>query len=336
MISPALSKLIALTAAMLLSGCMATKVDLAKFREASLKEADIMPTKAQLERLRTKIVVFETDDAAASHIRNAGLGATLSSTVEKELAVSGAEIIDRSIANKLGDELRLAESRGTGNYQGPEVAQFAIRGKISSAEYSAKFNEATSYTDKKTGKTSTTPSSYSHAANVVGNINVYELPSLRIVSSVKISGRGNANDPKQGANPQTGATLLRVATESAVEDSIHELKNFFAPKGYVVEKRVDGDKSIFKILMGRDQGVKAEDKVVIYSLRRKTNALTGVESIEEMPVAEAVVSEHVSNDESWASLADKQAAGKIRLGDFVKVKYSEASFLQKALKNALK
>ena len=333
---PTARKLGALTAALMLSGCVATKVDLAKFRESSLKEAEIMPTKAQLERLRTKIVVFEADDAAANHIRNAGLGLTLSSTVEKELAVSGAEIIDRSIANKLGDELRLAESRGSGSYQGPDVAQFAIRGKISSAEYGAKFNEATSYTDKKTGKTSTSPSSYSHSAGVVGSINVYELPSLRLVSSIKMNGKASANDPKQNANVQIGAALLRKATESAVEDSSHELKNLFAPKGYVVEKRVDGDKNIFKILMGRDQGVKTEDKVVIYSLRRKTNALTGVESVEEVPVAEATVSEHISNDESWASLADKQAAGKIRLGDFVKVKYSEASFLQKALKNALK
>lgn len=326
----------AISASIFLNGCMATKVDLAKFRDADMREAEIMPTKAQLNHQRMKIVVFEADDSAAGNVKSAGLGLTLSNTVEKELSVSGAEIIDRSLAKKLGDELKLAESKGTGNYRGPEVAQFAIRGKVSSAEYGARYIEASSYTDKKTGKTFYTPASYSHSASVVGGISVYELPNLRLVASVNMSGRATASDPYQGANQNTGASLLRTATESAVEDSAHNLKNLFAPKGYVVEKRIDGDKSIFKILMGQEQGVKAEDKVVIYSLRKKTNALTGIEQVDEIPVTEATVSDLVTSGESWVSPSDKQAAALVRLGDFVKVKYAEPSFLEKTLKSALK
>lgn len=322
----------AISVAVMLSGC-ATTIDLAKFRDADMKEAEIMPTRAQLSCQRIKIVVFEADESALGNVRGAGLGLALSNTVEKELSVSGAEIVDRSLAMKLGDELKLAESKGTGNYQGPEVAQFAIRGKVLSAEYGAKYNEASSYTDKK-GKTHYTPASYSHTANVSGGIRIYELPNLRLIASVNLNGNSSYSDPRQGADQQIGAKLLRTATESAIQGSSHEIKNLFAPKGYVVEKRADGEKSIFKILMGREQGVKPEDKVVIYSVRKKINALTGVEQIDEIPVAEATVSDQVTSNESWIIPANKEAAALVRLGDFVKVKYAKASIFGQVLKIA--
>lgn len=53
----------------------------------------------------------------------------------------------------------------------------------------------------------------------------------------------------------------------------------------MIERRTDGKASIFKVLMGHEQGIHPEDKVIIYSLRKKTNALTGKEQIDEIPVA---------------------------------------------------
>lgn len=309
-----------------LSGCMATKVDLVKFRDADLKEAEILPSKNQLNHQRTKIVVFEADERAVPAARGTHLGLALSNAVEKALTASGAEIVDRSMAEKLGNELMLAESKGSGSYDGPEVAQFAIRGKVTAADYGAKYNEASSYTDKK-GKTHYSPASYDHRADVGGSVSIYELPSLRLVSTLNVSGKATASDPRQGPNAATGASLLRSAAESAIEDSAHELKNLFAPKGYVVERRTNGEDSIFKILIGRAQGVKAEDKVVIYSLRKKVNALTGVEQMEELPVVEAKVSEQVAEGDAWIVPADKEAATRIRLGDFVKIKYAKKSLM---------
>lgn len=310
-------------APLLLNGCMATKVDLAKFRDADLQEAEIMPSRDQLNSQRTKIVVFEPAEDNLPSIRGAAVAASFAKAVEQELSAAGAEIVDRNLALKLSDELRLAESKGSGSYSGPEVAQFAIRTKLTSGEYGARYEEASQYTDKK-GKTHTTPASYSHRAQVRGSVGVYELPSLRLLTLIAVEGVSTASDPVTGANAATGASMLRAAAEIAVRKSGHELKNLFAPKGYVVERRVDGEnKSIFKVLMGRVQGVKGEDKVVILSLRRKTNALTGKEQLDEVPVVEAQVSDQLTDAESWVVPEDKVAATRVRLGDFVRVKYEK-------------
>lgn len=313
-----------LAAPLVLAGCAGTKVDLSKYRDADLKEAEVMPSRDQLNAQRTKIVVLASDDNLPA-VRGIQVGASLDRTLENELSAAFVEVVDRNLALKLADELRLAESRGSGSYSGPAVAQFAVRAKLTSAEYGATYVKAYEYTDKK-GKKHVTPARFDHRAQVVGSISLYELPSLRLVLSMPINGKVDAEDPNTGANPAAGATLLRAAAEAAVLGSVHELKNVFAPKGYVVERRVDAEnRSIFKVTMGRAQGADVGNDATVFSLRRKTNALTGQEHLDEVPVVEARVSDQVAETESWIIPQDKEAAGRVRLGDFVKVKYSKAS-----------
>jgi hypothetical protein len=311
-----------LFASTLLTGC-ATTVDLSKFHDADLKEAEIMPGKDQLNQQRIKIVVFEADEGRLPHAVNAHLGESLAKAVEKELMAVGAEVVDRNLASKLKDELRLTESVGAGSYAGPQVAQYAIRGKVNSAEYNATYIEASTWKDDK-GETHINPARYDHKATVGGSISLYELPSLRLVDAINVAGSTSASDPLMKANWATGSSLLRSATSAAI-DGQYELKNFFAPRGYVVERRVDGKKSIFKILMGKGQGVHQEDKVVIYSLRKKTNALTGAEQTDERPVIKAKVSDQIENGACWIVPDDQDASAQVKLGDFVKVKYESNS-----------
>lgn len=319
-------------ASMFLSGC-ATTVDLSKFHDTDLKEAEILPTKDQLKQQRIKVVVFEADEGRNLYAVNAHLGETFAKALEKEISAAGTEIVDRNIAGKLKDELKLAESRGAGSYNGPQVAQYVIRGKLSSAEPTTSFHEATSYTDKK-GNTTYQPAYYEHQGKVGGIVNVYELPSLRLVTTYNVAGSATVQDQLTwrnwyaGQQFDSGAKLLRDATFNAISLQNHELKNIFAPKGYVVECRTNSEKSIFKVLVGRGQGVKAGDKVVIYSLRKKHNALTGKDEIDELPVAEAKVSDQVTDAFSWVVPDDKEASVKVKLGDYVKVKY-EQSFMSK-------
>lgn len=310
-------------ASILLSGC-ATTVDLSKFHDADLKEAEIMPGKDQLKQQRVKIVVFAADEGTLLYAVNAQLGESFAKAVEKELAAVGAEVVDRNLASKLKDELRLAESAGAGSYAGPQVAQFAICGKVNSAEYGATYVAASKWKDDK-GETHVNSARYDHKAVVGGTINLYELPSLRLVAAINVAGSASASDPQDDANWATGASLLRSAASAAI-DGQYELKNIFAPRGYVVERRTDGKKSIFKILMGRGQGVQQEDRVVIYSLRKKTNALTGTEQTDERPVVKAKVSDQIEDAACWIVPDDQDASAQVRLGDFVKVKYESGSF----------
>lgn len=308
----------------LVSGC-ATTVDLNKFHDADMKEAEIMPSKALLKQERRKIVVFDADEGNLRNAVDAQLGKTFAVAVEAELVEAGAEIVDRELAIKLKDELRLAESHGAGNYKGPQVAQYTVRGKLNSAEYGAKYYEVNRWKDSE-GKYHVDPAYYEHKGVVAGIASIYELPSLRLLATVKVDGSASITDPKMSANQQTGASLLRSATVNAIRRSGYELKNLFSPQGYVVERRSDGDKSIFKILMGASQGVRSEDKVIIYSLRKKMNALTGEEKTDEFPVAHAIVSDQINNTESWVVPENNDASLLVRLGDFVKVRYEGKHF----------
>lgn len=303
----------------LLSGC-ATTVDLSKFHDADMKEAEVMPSKALLKQERSKIVVFDADEGDLHNAVNAQLGKTFAVAVEAELVEVGTEIVDRELAIKLKDELRLAESRGAGNYAGPQVAQYTVRGKLNSAEYGVKYYEAKKWKDSK-GKYQVNPAYFEHQGVVAGIVSIYELPSLRLLATIKVNGSASLTDPRMTANQHTGASLLRSATVNAIKRSGHELKNLFSPQGYVVERRSDGDKSIFKILMGSSQGVRHEDKVIIYSLRKRMNALTGEEQTEEIPVAHAIVSDQINANESWVVPEDNDASMQVRLGNFVKVRY---------------
>ncbi len=303
---------------LLFSGC-ATTVDLSKFKDADLKEAEIMPSKNQLKQERIKIIVFEADAVGLAKATRAQLGVALAKSIESQLSVVGTEVVDRNLAIKLKDELRLAESMGKGNYSGPAVAQYAISSKLTGADYTISFVRESSWKDDK-GVVHVTPASYNHIGAVSGTVGIYELPALRLVTSFNISGSSMLNDPSNQVNLSTQDNLLRVATNSAIGKQ-QVLKNYFAPKGYVVERRTDGKKSIFKILLGLEQGAKQEDKAVIYDIRKKTNLLTGIEQIDERPIAEAKVSDQITATESWVVPEDEEAAANIRLGNVVKVKY---------------
>lgn len=313
-------------ATLLLSGC-ATKTDKSAYKDVDLRESEILPTKAQLKQRRAQIVVLETENRL-SRSGEQSAGELFTVAIETELNDSATEIVDRSLSEKLNNELKLAEINGVGSYTGPQVAQYAIRGQINSVDYSVKKSSqiiSGLFRDKKQ-----MPVQYDHKASIGGIIKVYELPSLRLLNSISVSGSASENDSETAQNQSTGASLLKKAISFAISDKGHDLKNFFAPKGYVVERRANDRESIFKVLMGREQGVKPDDNIVFYSLKKKkANAFAGKDQLEEVQVAQGTISDNVKETESWVIVHDKVSADKIMLGDYVKVTYSGNSIFTK-------
>ena len=133
-----------LTALLTLGGCAAPGVSLSDYpKEVELQPADHLPTEAQLNAQgRAKVVVFETDDSKLEKARSAQAGNTLTRAIEETLGANGAEVVDRSIAGRLGKELQLAEVKGVGGYEGPSVANFAVKPTITLAEYGSEIGRA--------------------------------------------------------------------------------------------------------------------------------------------------------------------------------------------------
>lgn len=308
----------------LLAGCSTTIKDIGAYRAAPMSEADILPSQEQIETRRTKIVIFEADDTAVTN-RNINAGRVMTRTMEEKLSEGGVEVIDRNLAPKMRDEITLAEAKGAGNYSGPAVANFAVRAVIGNADYSNRFYQRTTYCDPKTRKCYSTPEHCIHSAKMTGSIRIYEIPSLRLIETINVSGSSSlrTETPHCDRSSERVSELVLKAVEDGVRGSRTELQNLFAPKGYVVEKRVYDGKVIFKVQFGKSQGAKSQDKLNFYTLRKEENAFTKKVDFEEVKIMEGTISDLVFAEYCWVVPESQEKAKQIRLGDYVKIEYKK-------------
>lgn len=300
-------------AALGLVGCK--NVDLkggaGEFSEAPLRDSDSVPASTDPSR-RTRVVVMPTDDSPSA--RGAGLAAVASSTLETILGTGGVEVIDRKLADKLEQELKLAEVRGSGSYGGPDVADYAIRVVMGTAGWNSTFVAATQYKNPLTGKIDQIPASYTHSATSSMSLKVYQLPSLKLVEQMDATGKLNLTNQQRAAFPSDAIGLMRGATDAGIKGKKNEVLNEFAPKGYITEKRVKGKEAIFRVQLGKNTGAKKGDKVEIWTLQKVGS------SLDEVSLGTGVMTNIIGNDGSWILVDDEKVAARVRKYDYVKVK----------------
>ena len=307
------------------------------FRPVAMQKADILPASGKLKGEKIKVVIFTPDDGGIELAKKSKSGHSIAGTVETLLADAGVEIVDRKIASKLQSEIRLAETKGKSEYQGPDIADYAITGSISTAQVSTRFTKRRSWTSKK-GKTYVTPAYCRYTAKVTGNLKLYTLPALTYAKTISINDSAssktetsNSRCPMSFAQQQS---LVRSAAVEAVEDSKVKFQNFFAPKAYVLERRAFEDEDIFKLSAGSNLGFKAGDELNFFSVRESENLLTHEVNREIYPITEGeVVSGLVFDGYVWVAV-DHEKADHIRLGDYATVEYTEGFF--KKLDNLIK
>ncbi len=317
--------------AALLGGCLATtKLDAPPDQWATvpMSDAAVMPDPAALEpeRLnrRTRVVVMQPTDAPAS--RGAGLAETAAAALETLLGKGGVEVVDRKMAGRLDQELRLIETRGaSSSYNGPDVADFAITVVMGTASWGSSYNEASTYTDKK-GKVTYIPPSYTYYGKSNMTLRIYELPSLRMVTSIPAEGAVSVGDQRYAAQQAQGVPLMRSATEGGIGGKRAEVLNELSPKGYISERRTRDKKTIFKALISKNTGAKKGDNVEIITLRRSVDSLTKRTTTDQTLVASGRVSDVIGDESSWIIVDDEKAAAQVRRGDIVRVKHSRSFF----------
>ena len=317
---------VALTAASLLTGCMLTEIKTDEYQEVSLQKADLLPTEEAVAGARQKIVIFKADVSNSRLARDYQMGYTLASSLGIYLEEAGSEVVDRKIAGKLKNELLLAESKGLSEYNGPNIANFAITSSITKASLSSKFYKSTETTDED-GDVSGDPAHCIHTAKVFANIKVYALPDLKYSKTTHIKGGyaelEETNNSRCSLNSRAEESLLVKAAERAVASQRVAFQNFFSSKAYVMERRVKAGKSIFKLSTGKRLGFKGESSVVFYTMKVTKSPLTGAMRSEEYVIAKGTVaSKPLGENWSWVVVSDAKKAAEIKLGDYVKVKHS--------------
>ncbi|MFM7620274.1 MAG: hypothetical protein ACKO47_01525 [Alphaproteobacteria bacterium] len=332
-----------LMAILLLASCAPTIKDFNKYQKQFLSETEFMPSEENLEGKAPKVVVFEFDEANIDTAKQADLGNSISKSVENVLSTNRlAEIVDRKSATKLQKEVQLAEMNKTGAYKGPRIADYAISGAISNADYATKYTSGSTYINPKNGQIVSIPPRYVYTSNVAGNIKVFELPSLQVVDSFEMKGKNVRSENVQsnggislggikiGGEDVSGTArddgMVRKAGEDAVDEASTDIKNFFAKKGYILEKRALEGKSIFKINIGSTDGIKHGDKFEVIGQYETQNPISGKTEIERRIITTGKVSQLIDPKNCWIVLDDKNQDNVVRLGDTVKMKYSKSKF----------
>jgi hypothetical protein len=296
-----------------LGGCANVVIEggAANWAEATLAAADVVPANTDPSR-RTRVVVLPSDDSPSA--KGAGLAAVASAGLESILGAGGVEVVERNLAGRLDQELKLAELKGSGTYGGPDVADYAIRVVMGTAGWSSTYVQPTSYTNPKTNQTTTTPGGYTHKGTSSMTLRIYALPSLKLVESFPVEGSvSNALQPA-AAGPANANGLMRSATEGGIKSKRSQVLNEFAPKGYITERRTKGKQSIFRVQLGKNTGTKMGDTVEIWTIQKVGS------SLDEVSLGKGRMSNIVGNEGSWILVDDEKVAARVRKFDFVKVK----------------
>ncbi len=270
---------------------------------------------------RTRIVVLPSEDSPGTPPA-ARLGARAQAAIEQVLGGGGVEIVDRSLAGKLDGELRVAEMRGSGSYGGPDVADYVVRVKMGAARFESQYVNPSSFTDKQ-GKVTTIPGGWSNTGRSTMTIEIRSLPALKLVNTIQVEGTASATQqPNQGNN----IAAMQSATDRGIQSKRTDVLNVFSPKGYVTERRVRKDESIFRVQLGKNTGSKPGDTVEIYRQDRYGD---------EAPIGKGEMTNIVGMEGSWMVVKDQKVANQVRHGDYVKVKHGGFMDTLRNLSNSL-
>lgn len=309
----------------LVSGCFSTTIkNPDQYKTVPMEKASIYPTKIQLENRPYKVVVFNLDDKGVRLAKQANVGVGISREISKHINKSNAGTVDRSLFMELKNSLDAHKE----NYKNSTQVDYAVIGQVTVAKYTSTYSKATSSKDKN-GKVYVTEPSCRYGALVQGSVSIYDVTTMRLAHSFAIS--GGAGKSESVARNRSCRHLsqteiighVKAAGLKAAKREDVQLKNFFRPKGYVLERRTNGDENIFRISIGKSSGVVADQDAVFYTINEDKQPAAGKPSQTQNKMGGGTVSDKVSAKESWIVVKDKKVASKIKLGDIVKVVYAK-------------
>lgn len=335
-------KIKALLLVLILSSCLPTIKNFDKYQKQFASKSDYMPSESELENKLLKVAIFDFEEGDIEVAKQAKSGQAVATSLENLLSKYRlAELVDRKATEKLQKEVQLSEMNKTGSYAGPKVADYAVSGVISNASFSNKYVDGSTYVNPKSGAVISIPPKFIYSSQVAGNIKIYELPSLTVVNTIELDGKSIRTENVQqdggislggikiGGTQEGGLErddgLVRQASADAVDEAEAAIRNAFAKRGFVLEKRSFEGKSIFKINLGSEDGIKHGDKFEVIGQYESVNAISGKSEIERRVIATGVISDKIDPKNCWIILDDKKQDAVLRVGDMVKMKYSKSA-----------
>jgi len=285
-------------------GC-STKINLQDFRPTFAPKNPYAPKDLQAHVTKFSLVKFPPYSYKNLDLSDAAFLELKSSLISSKF-IKIIRIIDKK---EIKDEIKAAElAQQTGNKT--ISADYILKGKLFNAEYLPIYHKGFYYYVKYKGKKvrKYSPPYYSYKACVTLAIDILSLPTLKDYYSESYYNCVYYTDNKsyQVFYPN----LLIDSAKGAADQAYKKIKDLFPPVGYIYELRKNDDKTIAKISLGKNQGIKEGMKLNVYALQK--DSLSG--EIEKYPIGKAEVSNLVFDNSAWVVL---DTDSKVELGDIV-------------------
>ncbi|GGF64690.1 hypothetical protein [Alteromonas lipolytica] len=299
----------------------------------NLPESQFMPSKAELMGGQKSVVVLPVKIDSNANFET-GAVREISSELENGLNDAGAEIVDRSLASKLGDEILAYEATGQFSGAGIDVADTAILPTIHNVAISKSFSPASSYTDDD-GKKHYTPAKCSYEAVVTGNLKLYQLPELTQTEALNFKGDASSslsiNNSSCPISQDMAYSLASQASGNGVYNILPEVQKNFSQTGYVMEYRKRGDLHLVNITLGTSQKLREGQKIKFATMHAKADHTTGKSTLMALDYDfEGVVSDMIDANSAWV-IIDEEAEGQLKKGDVAKT-FFEQSFMDQMMR----
>ena len=265
-----------------------------------------------------KVVVLPVDigfeNSASKKIQSA-----MRNALETQVDQTGANLVDRKIANKVKGEIKLAEQSGRLSSKGVPIADYAVITEVTRADLSTSFSERRTY-ENDDGETKVIPASCSYDFDVEAIAKVVALPSMEVVKRIKLEGdKYSSSETNNSRCPVSNATYGSMATKSATESVNYssEINKMLAARAPGREMRQCEAGTQVRIAMGKNQKIKPGVDILF------SNAMKSMEGETEIhPIGEGYVVNNeinaVTDKYSWV-VVDEEVSLKMKKGTISKV-----------------
>lgn len=303
-----------------LSGCASVSEVCTPDTRVEIEAADIqLPSSDD-----TKVVVLPVD-LEFKNSASKKMQAAMRNALETQIDATGANLVDRKIANKVKGEIKLAEQSGRLSSKGVPIADYAVITEITRADLSTSFSERRTYENDE-GETKVVPASCSYDFDVEAIAKVVALPSMEVMKRIKLEGDFySSSETSNSRCPVSESGYGSMAAKAAAEAVDHstDLSKMLAASAPVLEMRQCASGTQVRVAMGKQQKIKPGADIVF------SNAMKSLEGDTEIyPIGEGYVVNNeinaVTDKHSWIVI-DEELSLKVKKGTMGKV---DASSIQ--------
>ncbi|PKH07572.1 hypothetical protein [Moritella sp. Urea-trap-13] len=304
---------LALSLSVILSGCAATKVCEPNYKVDIA--ASEQPAKTAEDK---KIIVLPIEigfkDPAAKKIQS-----VLRNELESQIVASGTNLVDRKIANKLKNELRLAEQSGRYNTKGVPIADYAILTEITASDLKTSFSKARTYKNDD-GETVKVAASCSYEVDVSAIAKVVSLPDMQLIKRIELKGdKSTSSETSNSRCPVSNTQYAGLASEAAAEAVQHdnELKSLLALSAPVMELRQCDAGTMVKIAIGSNKNMQPGTEIAFSKAIQNSEGEIETFSIGDGTIVD--IPQHgIKPKYSWVEITEELAL-QISKGDQAKI-----------------